>query len=58
VLGADGKPAAVEVKTGINDGNQTELVEADLSAGREVIVGLSAAHGAAADKKPAQPRMF
>lgn len=54
VLGADGKPAAVEVKTGINDGNQTELVEADLAEGRAVIVGMNAA----ADKKPTQPRMF
>lgn len=54
VLGTDGKPVAVEVKTGINDGNQTELVESDLAEGREVIVGMNAA----AEKKPTQPRMF
>lgn len=54
VLGADGKPAAVEVRTGINDGNQTELVEGELAGGREVIVGMNAA----AEKKPTQPRMF
>ncbi len=58
VLGSDGKPAAIEVKTGINDGNQTELLDSELAEGREVIVGLSAAHGAAAEKKPTQPRMF
>ena len=55
VLGADGKPAAIEVKTGINDGNQTELLEGDLPEGREVIVGMTAA---AEKAKPTQPRMF
>jgi HlyD family secretion protein len=54
VLGSDGKPAAVEVKTGINDGNQTELIEADLAEGREVIIGTHAV----AEKKSPQPRMF
>ena len=54
VLGSDGKPAAIEVKTGINDGNQTELIEGELQEGREVIVGMNTA----ADKKPTQPRMF
>ncbi|MDX9994552.1 MAG: efflux RND transporter periplasmic adaptor subunit [Rhodocyclaceae bacterium] len=55
VLGADGKPAAIEVKTGIGDGSQTELVEGDLAAGREVIVGLNAAAG---KSKTTPPRMF
>jgi HlyD family secretion protein len=54
VLGSDGKPVAVEVKNGINDGNQTELLEGELQEGREVIVGMNTA----ADKKPTQPRMF
>jgi HlyD family secretion protein len=54
VLGSDGKPAALEVKTGINDGNQTELIDSELAEGREVIVGMNAA----AEKKPTQPRMF
>lgn len=54
VLGSDGKPAAIEVKTGINDGNQTELVDTELAEGREVIVGTTAV----AEKKPTQPRMF
>lgn len=55
ILGADGKPAAIEVKTGINDGNQTEVVEGDLREGQEVIVGLNTA---AEKARPAQPRMF
>lgn len=54
VLGGDGKPAAIEVKTGINDGNQTELVETELKEGQQVIVGTTAV----AEKKPTQPRMF
>jgi HlyD family secretion protein len=54
VLGSDGKPAAIEVKTGINDGNQTELLDTELAEGREVIVGMNAAE----KSKPTQPRMF
>lgn len=52
--GADGRPAAVEVRTGINDGNQTELLDTDLAAGRQVIVGVQTADKA----KPAAPRLF
>lgn len=55
VLGADGKPAALDVRTGINDGSQTELLDSDLAAGREVIVGMNAAAGKA---KSTPPRMF
>ena len=54
ILGGNGKPTAAEVKTGINDGNQTELLETDLQEGREVIVGMNTT----AEKKPTQPRMF
>lgn len=54
VVGADGKPVAVEVKTGINDGSQTELVEGDIQEGRAVIVGTTATE----KPKLAQPRMF
>jgi HlyD family secretion protein len=56
VVDADGRPKAVAVKTGINDGNQTELLESELAAGTEVIVGI-----ASAANKPAAPgglRMF
>lgn len=55
VLDANGQPATIEVKTGINDGGQTELVEGDITAGREVIVGMNAAAGKA---RATPPRMF
>lgn len=55
VLGTDGKPQAIEVRTGISDGSQTELVNSDLAVGREVIVGMNAASGKA---KATPPRMF
>ncbi|MBA3031792.1 MAG: efflux RND transporter periplasmic adaptor subunit [Gammaproteobacteria bacterium] len=52
--GKDGKPTLVEVKTGINDGTQTELVDSDLAEGREFIVGTASAE----KPKLATPRMF
>lgn len=59
VPGADGKPTAIEVKTGIGDGSQTEILAGDIAAGREVIIGFGTAHGAAAAKpKATPPRMF
>ena len=54
VLDADGKPAAIEVKTGISDGSQTELLEGELPEGREVIVGTVTV----SKPKVASPRMF
>jgi HlyD family secretion protein len=54
MLGADGTPTASEIKTGINDGNQTEVLEGALQEGQQVIVGVVAA----TDKKPTPPRMF
>lgn len=54
VLDAQGKLQAVEIKTGLTDGNQTELIDSELVAGHEVIVGMNAA-----TKKPvASPRLF
>lgn len=54
VVGTDGKPSVIEVKTGINDGSQTELVDSALAEGREIIIGTSGA-----DKpKLAAPRLF
>ncbi|MBI5522221.1 MAG: efflux RND transporter periplasmic adaptor subunit [Desulfarculus sp.] len=38
VLGADGQPTPVAVKTGIGDGNAVELTEGDLREGDEVII--------------------
>ena len=39
VLGKDGKPAAVPVKTGVSDGTFTLVVEGDLKEGDTLIVG-------------------
>ena len=39
VLGSDGKPRAVQVKTGISDGNMTVIESGDLREGDQVIVG-------------------
>lgn len=57
VVGPEGKPQAIEVKTGISDGNMTEIIAGEIEAGREVIVGMNAS---AEKAKPAvtPPRMF
>jgi HlyD family secretion protein len=47
IVGADGKPEAVAVVTGVSDGAMTEIVRGPLKEGQAVIVG-SAAPGAAA----------
>ncbi|MCX8016513.1 MAG: efflux RND transporter periplasmic adaptor subunit [Rhodocyclaceae bacterium] len=57
VVGADGKPQAIEVRTGITDGNMTEILAGEIEAGREVIVGINASGGEKA-KPAAPPRMF
>lgn len=62
VLGADGKPRAVAVRTGISDGSSTELLGDELKEGEEVLVGTVAAGSAAprpSTPAPAQqaPRM-
>jgi HlyD family secretion protein len=56
VVGADGKPAAVEVRTGLSDGASTEIAEGPLKEGDEVILGGGEAPAAA--KKAGGPRMF
>jgi HlyD family secretion protein len=38
VLGPNGKPAPVEIKTGLSDGNYTEVTGGDLKQGEQVIV--------------------
>ncbi len=62
VLGSDGKPRAVAVRTGISDGASTELLGDELKEGEEVLVGTIAPGSAAprpATPAPAQqsPRM-
>ena len=39
VLGADGKPRSVQIKTGISDGNMTVIESGDLKEGDQIIVG-------------------
>ena len=39
VLGDDGKPTPVDIMIGITDGSFTEIVQGDLEAGQQVIVG-------------------
>ena len=39
VLGADGKPQRVQMRTGATDGGLTEIVSGPIEAGREVIIG-------------------
>jgi HlyD family secretion protein len=40
-LGADGRPHAFPIRTGISDGVYTEVLAGELAAGQEVIVGLA-----------------
>jgi len=56
VRGADGKPEAVTVRTGLSDGTSTEIAEGPLKEGDEVILGSVDAPAAA--KKAGGPRMF
>jgi len=39
ILAADGKPEAVQIRLGISDGTNTEVVEGPLTDKQEVIVG-------------------
>jgi len=39
IVGADGKPQAVQIRLGISDGTNTEVVEGPLTDKQEVIVG-------------------
>jgi HlyD family secretion protein len=41
----DSEPTPLEIKTGVTDGNFTELVEGPLKEGQEVIVGVEIAKG-------------
>lgn len=48
VLGADGKPKAVEVRTGLSDGSATEISGEGLVAGTDVLTGVLGGNGTAA----------
>lgn len=59
VLGQDGKPRAVEVRTGLSDGSSTEIRGEGLGPETEVLVGLkSGAAGAAPAQRSGAPRMM
>lgn len=63
VLGSDGKPKALNVRLGITDGSQTELVvgpnaPAELKEGASVITGVSGAAGGTARPGATGPRMM
>ena len=48
IVGADGKPQAVQVRLGLTDGAATELLGGDLKEGQEVLVSVALAPGKAA----------
>jgi len=54
---ADGKPRALDVRTGLTDGTATELSGEGIEEGMEVIVGIQGGASAPA-AKGAAPRMF
>jgi HlyD family secretion protein len=55
IVGADGKAQAVQIRLGITDGTNTEVVEGPLTDKQEVIVGLTSSPRPAA--APAGPRL-
>jgi HlyD family secretion protein len=55
---ADGKPKAIEVRTGLTDGSATEIGGPGIEEGLEVITGMQGAAAAAPAAKGAAPRMF
>ena len=54
----DGKPKAIEVRTGLTDGTATEIIGAGVQEGLEVITGIQSAASAAPAAKGGAPRMF
>jgi len=64
LMGADGKPRAINVRLGITDGSSTELLvapggpnAADLQEGTLVIIGVQSPSAAGGARPPAGPRM-
>jgi len=56
---ADGKPRAIDVRTGLTDGAATEITGSGIEEGLEVIVGVQGgANPAAPATKAGAPRMF
>ncbi|MBI3069430.1 MAG: hypothetical protein HYY79_11300, partial [Betaproteobacteria bacterium] len=57
VLGADGRPQAVNVRLGLTDGTSTEVVAGDLKEGAQVIIGTETAKGRAATSPGGPPHL-
>jgi HlyD family secretion protein len=55
---ADGKPKAIDVRTGLSDGTATEVSGAGVEEGLEVITGMQGAASSAPAAKGGAPRMF
>jgi len=55
---ADGKPKAIDVRTGLTDGTATEVSGAGIDEGLEVITGIQGAASTAPAAKSGAPRMF
>ena len=59
LLAADGKPSAVDVRTGLSDGSMTEISGAGIKEGTEVLTGtIASGNSGAQPAKGAPPRMF
>jgi len=55
---AEGKPKAIDVRTGLTDGTATEVGGAGVEEGLEVIIGIQGAAATAPAAKSGAPRMF
>jgi HlyD family secretion protein len=59
-IGANGKPAMTRVRTGLSDGQSTQVIGSDIKEGMQVIVGTNAATATAAtpatSTSPFQPQ--
>jgi HlyD family secretion protein len=56
LLGANGEPKPVQIRTGISDGRNTEVVSGDLKVGDQVIVGLATAKATTGGAPPGGQR--
>jgi HlyD family secretion protein len=55
---ADGRPRAIDLRTGLTDGSSTEIRGAGVEEGGQVIVGMQSNSTSAPATKAAAPRMF
>jgi len=56
LLSANGEPKPVEIRTGISDGRNTEVVSGDLKVGDQVVIGLATAKASTAGAPPGGQR--